>query len=82
MFALGQKLTFASQKACPLLPQKRTCALQNIMSAWGQKRTLPWVLFYLEIEATVRGRMILISVNSPGTVSISIEPPCCFTMIS
>ena len=29
-----------------------------------------------------RGRMILISVNSPGWVSTSIEPPCCLTMMS
>ena len=30
----------------------------------------------------VRGRMILISVNSPGWVSTSIDPECCFTMMS
>ena len=29
-----------------------------------------------------RGRTILNSVNSPGTVSTSIEPPCCLTMMS
>src|SRR5262249_30258679 len=30
----------------------------------------------------VRGRTILISVNSPGCVSTSMEPPCCFTTMS
>ena len=29
-----------------------------------------------------RGRMIRSSVNSPGCVSTSIEPPCCLTMMS
>jgi hypothetical protein len=30
----------------------------------------------------VRGKITLISVNSPGRVSTSIEPPCCLTMMS
>ena len=30
----------------------------------------------------MRGRTILISVNSPGCVSTSIDPPCCLTMTS
>jgi hypothetical protein len=29
-----------------------------------------------------RGKITLNSANSPGTVSTSIEPPCCFTMMS
>ena len=33
-------------------------------------------------DAAVRGRMIRNSVNSPGCVSTSIKPPCCFTMMS
>ena len=33
-------------------------------------------------SAPARGRTIFISVNSPGCVSTSIEPPCCFTMMS
>ena len=56
MSALGQKQTYALQKAmlppiatakadirkrsCLLYPQKRTCAVQELMSALGQKRTL------------------------------------------
>jgi len=33
-------------------------------------------------NAAARGKITLISVNSPGWVSTSIEPPCCFTMMS
>jgi len=33
-------------------------------------------------NAAMRGKITLISVNSPGWVSTSIEPPCCLTMIS
>jgi hypothetical protein len=33
-------------------------------------------------DAPVRGRTILNSVNSPGCVSTSIDPPCCLTMMS
>src|SRR4029453_7676956 len=33
-------------------------------------------------NTAVRGRIILISVNSPGCVSTSIEPPCCLTTMS
>ena len=33
-------------------------------------------------NAAARGKITLISVNSPGSVSTSIEPPCCLTMMS
>jgi len=33
-------------------------------------------------DAAMRGRTILNSVNAPGWVSTSIEPPCCLTMMS
>src|SRR5262245_24798381 len=33
-------------------------------------------------NTAARGKMTLISVNSPGCVSTSIEPPCCLTMMS
>jgi hypothetical protein len=33
-------------------------------------------------NAPERGNVILISVNSPGVVSTSIDPPCCLTMMS
>jgi hypothetical protein len=35
-----------------------------------------------ESNAAVRGKITLISVNSPGVVSTSIDPPCCLTIIS
>jgi hypothetical protein len=37
---------------------------------------------YSGTNPDARGRMILISVNSPGRVSTSIEPPCCLTTMS
>jgi hypothetical protein len=33
-------------------------------------------------NAAARGKTSLTSVNSPGSVSTSIEPPCCLTMMS
>ena len=33
-------------------------------------------------KRAARGRITLISVNSPGCVSTSIEPPCCLTIMS
>ena len=33
-------------------------------------------------DAPARGRTIRNSVNSPGLVSTSIDPPCCLTMMS
>src|SRR5262249_2001175 len=34
------------------------------------------------VNVALRGRIILISVYSPGCVSTSIDPECCFTMMS
>jgi hypothetical protein len=36
----------------------------------------------LKRDAPARARTILNSVNSPGCVSTSIDPPCCLTMMS
>ena len=41
MSALGQKQTCAVQKACPLYPRKRTCAVQLAMSALCHVWTAP-----------------------------------------
>ena len=60
---------------------KRTCAAQLGMSALCQKRTLADYERSGSNVAT-RGRTILISVNWPGCVSTSIEPPCCLAMMS
>jgi hypothetical protein len=35
-----------------------------------------------QTNTATRGKITLISVNSPGCVSTSIEPPCCLTMMS
>jgi hypothetical protein len=62
---------------CPLrmsaLGQKQTCALHTSMSAKCQKRTS----VQPKTNTATRGGITLISVNSPGCVSTSIEPPCC-----
>jgi len=36
----------------------------------------------LTADAAARGRTIRNSVNAPGCVSTSIDPPCCLTMMS
>ena len=48
MSALGQKQTCAVQKACPLYPQKRTCAVQL-----GDVRFVP----IADIEGLSEGRL-------------------------
>src|SRR5262245_27958879 len=54
---------------------------ENGMSAKGQKRTSGHY-GRSGSNAAMRGKITLISVNAPGCVSTSIEPPCCFTMMS
>src|SRR5262249_43835365 len=44
-------------KACPLYPRKRTCAVQLEMSAIGQKRTSVHLFDYL-VGATVEGTLL------------------------
>ena len=59
---------------CPLWVKNGMSALPTFMLALSTST-------YWE-SAAARGKMILISVNSPGSVSTSIEPPCCLTMMS
>jgi hypothetical protein len=60
-------------------PRKRTASPMAVLKADNQAS---------EVHArsvgsmAARGRIILISVNSPGCVSTSIEPPCCLTIMS
>jgi hypothetical protein len=81
MSALGQKRTCAVQKGMSALPPKATsnatCGI-----AFGQKRTSRDGYERSGSKAAARGKVTLISVNSPGCVSTSIDPPCCFTMMS
>jgi hypothetical protein len=81
MSALGQKQTFAVHQSMSALPPIATSIASFGMSALG--------LAGIEDDydrsgsnAAMRGKITLISVNSPGWVSTSIEPPCCFTMMS
>ena len=71
MSALGQKQTYAVQNGMSALPPKATSN-----ATYGDDYDVQ------EINAVTRGKVTLISVNLPGCVSTSIEPPCCFTMIS
>ncbi len=50
--------------SCLLYPRKQTCAAQKRMSALGQKRTSGRP----KTNKATRGRITLISVNSPGCV--------------
>ena len=79
------------------LGHKRTCAVQNAMSALppkadmcganGDVRFVPIADIAERCgdqtrNTAARGRMTLISVNSPGLVSTSIDPECCLTTMS
>ena len=83
--------------AMSAMGQKQTCAVQNVMSALPPKADMCGATSAcplcansghegcgnaLQTNTGVRGRTILISVNSPGCVSTSIVPACCFTMTS
>src|SRR5262245_47632496 len=60
----GSKQTYAAHKHMSALPPKRTCAVQLVMSALGQQRTSGRP----QTNTATRGRITLISVNSPGCV--------------
>jgi hypothetical protein len=82
MSALGQKRTCAAQKAMSALPP-----IADIGSAQVHVRFVPiadmeGLREHFQTNAGVRGKTILISVNSPGCVSTSMVPACCFTMTS
>src|SRR5262245_30692199 len=79
------------------LGHKQTCAVQNGMSALHPIADICGAVPDVRIGAiadvqhdydrsgsnrATRGKITLISVNSPGRVSTSIEPPCCLTMMS
>src|SRR5262249_21827549 len=55
------------------------CSGQCLLWAKSGHRTTTGVQ---ERDAATRGKVTRISVNSPGRVSTSIEPPCCLTMMS
>jgi hypothetical protein len=85
MSALGQKQTFAVQKGMSALPPKadmcgaardvRFGPIADIRLSGGRSRTI-------QTNTAERGRVTVISVNSPGCVATSIEPACCLTIMS
>ena len=79
MSALGHKRTYAVQKGMSALPPKA-----DMCSATRDVGFVPIadITSVQESNAATRGKVTLISVNSPGCVSTSIEPPCCLTMMS
>src|SRR5262245_14054533 len=97
MFALGHKQTCAVQEPMSALPPKADicsaladvrftpnsyvdCVFRHVCC--GPIADIQSAFFGFQTNAAVRGRITLISVNSPGCVSTSIEPACCFTMMS
>jgi hypothetical protein len=98
MSVLGQKQTSAkehvrftpnsdresghAQMVMSALPPKADMCSARGDVRYGPKADIGTITVVQEISAAARGKVTLISVNSPGCVSTSIEPPCCFTMMS
>jgi hypothetical protein len=82
MSALGQKRTFAPQKGISALPPKADICAAKTNVRFGPKADIKDDYDRSGSNAAARGRMILISVNPPGCVSTSIDPPCCLMMMS
>jgi len=91
MSALGQTETSGRVRAWSVPPPNnrhdatasacRFRAMKRLMHRTKFWRCQPvnWKAYYLWL---VRGNTILNSVKSPGSVSTSMLPPCCFTMMS
>jgi hypothetical protein len=69
------------KRAWPLCPRKRH-QMRHMESPLRANRGIESIMTVQESNAATRGKVTLISVNSPGCVSTSMEPPCCFTMMS
>jgi hypothetical protein len=82
MSALGHKQTFALQKAMSALPLKADMCGATADVRFGPIADIGDDHERSGSNAATRGKITLISVNSPGCVSTSIEPPCCLTMMS
>src|SRR5262249_17714882 len=63
------------------LPPKADMCSALVHVCFGPKADIGTIAG-VQVKAATRGKVTVISVNSPGCVSTSIEPPCCFTMMS
>ena len=70
------------QKAMSASPPKADMCSALAHVCFGPIADIGTITVVQESNAATRGKITLISVNSPGFVSTSIEPPCCFTMMS
>ena len=82
MSALGHKRTFAPQNAMSALPPKADMCSALCDVCFVPIADMRGLREHFQTNAGVRGKTILISVNSPGCVSTSMVPACCFTMTS
>ena len=82
MSASGKKQTFALQQVMSALPPKADICSALAHVRFGPIADIQHIYDRSGSSAATRGKITLISVNSPGCVSTSIEPPCCLTMIS
>jgi hypothetical protein len=79
---LGQKRTRAVQNGMSALPPKADMCGATGNVRFGPEADMQSAFLGFQTNTAARGRITLISVNSPGWVYTSIEPPCCFTMMS
>src|SRR5262245_43366293 len=80
--ALGQKQTYTLHQPMSALPPKADMCSALGYVCFGPKADMADDDDRSGSNAPVRGKTTLISVNSPGCVSTSIEPPCCLTTMS
>ena len=80
--ALGQKQTCAVQRRMSALPPKADMCSARVDVCFGPKADIESIVTVQETAPEARGKITLISANLPGSVSTSIEPPCCLTMMS
>jgi hypothetical protein len=80
--AFAHKRTFRGAIGMSALPPQADMCGATKHVCFGPIADIGTITGVQEINAATRGKITLISVNSPGRVSTSIEPPCCFTMMS
>jgi hypothetical protein len=63
------------------LPKADMCSATGDVR-FGPIADIESIVTVQETAPEARGKITLISANLPGSVSTSIEPPCCLTMMS